>query len=103
MYHPQAAEQAVDQVEPSLPAPDLRTESVSIEGRSAPAIKPVPEPQPQPGETALQRGFLYEHRWLGARRLARPLILACLKRLATLAIALIAITMALVTWDYYVT
>lgn len=30
-------------------------------------------------------------------------ILACSKRLATLAIALIALVMALVTWDYYVT
>ena len=31
------------------------------------------------------------------------MILACFKRLTTLAIALVAILMALVTWDYYVT
>jgi multidrug resistance efflux pump len=37
------------------------------------------------------------------RRLALRLTLACFKRLTTLAIALVAIVTALVTWDYYVT
>jgi multidrug resistance efflux pump len=103
MYRPQAAEQTIDQVEPRLLAPGPLTESGSVEGRSAPAIKPVPEPQPQPGETALQRVSLYEHRSFGVRRLASPWIFACFKRLASLAIAVVAIAMALVIWDYYVT
>jgi multidrug resistance efflux pump len=39
----------------------------------------------------------------GGLGLALRWILACFKRLMTLAIALVAIVMALVTWDYYVT
>jgi multidrug resistance efflux pump len=39
----------------------------------------------------------------GTRDLARRWILAAAKQLATLGVALVAIVMALVTWDYYVT
>ena len=40
---------------------------------------------------------------MSGRRLALRWVLAGFKRLTTLAIALVAIVMALVTWDYYVT
>jgi multidrug resistance efflux pump len=50
-----------------------------------------------------QQAPLDERRPTGRRRFLLRWILACFKRLATLAIALVAIVMALVTWDYYVT
>jgi multidrug resistance efflux pump len=67
----------------------------------APPTMRVQEPQPQ--ETARQAAPLGERRSSSARRLALRWILAGFKRLTTLAIALVAIVMALVTWDYYVT
>ncbi len=57
----------------------------------------------QPEAVARQRAPLDERRTSGGRRLARRWMLACVKRLTTLAIALVAIVMALMTWDYYVT
>ena len=101
MYHLQVAEQTVRQVDPSLPAPDPAADSVNA--RDMPAIQPVTRAQPQPEETARKRAPLDERRSAGGRRLALRWILACFKRLTTLAIALVAIVMGLVTWDYYVT
>jgi multidrug resistance efflux pump len=68
-----------------------------------PGIPPAMRAQP-PGlqETARLAAPLGERRSSSGRRLARW-TLAGFKRLATLAIALVAIVMALVTWDYYVT
>jgi multidrug resistance efflux pump len=103
MYRPQAAEHPVHQVDPDLPAPDPAADSVNAEGRGTPAIQPVTPVQPRPEETARRRAPLDERRSSGARRLALRWSLACFKQLATLAIALVAIVMALVTWDYYVT
>ena len=103
MYDSQAAERAVRQVEPSLPAPDPAAGSVDTVGLHAPAIQPVTPPQPQPEETARLPALLDERRASGGRRRAHQWILAGLKRLTTLAIALVAIVMGLVTWDYYVT
>ena len=103
MYRPQAAEHTVRQVAPDLPAPDPAADSVNAEGRGTPAIQPVTPVQLQPEETAGRRVPLDDRRPSGARRLALRWFLACFKRLATLAIALVAIVMALVTWDYYVT
>jgi multidrug resistance efflux pump len=103
MYDSQAAEQAVRQVEPRLPAPDPLADSVSPVDRPATAVEPVARLQPQPGETARLPALLDERRSSGERRRAPQWIVAGFKRLATLGIALVAILMALVTWDYYVT
>ena len=103
MYRAPVAEQTVDKVETSLPAPDPRTDSVNVEARSAPAIQPVTLPQPQPEEAAPQRVTIYDRGSAGERQLASRWILGFVKRLATVGIALVAIAMALVTWDYYVT
>jgi hypothetical protein len=62
-------------------------------------LEPVTRTEPQPNEPARGKASPSS----GERRLAVRSILACLKGLATLAIALFAILMALVTWDYYVT
>jgi multidrug resistance efflux pump len=59
--------------------------------------------EPQPEETARRRASLDKRRSPAGRRLALRWILAGFKRLTTLTIALVAIVMALVTWDYYVT
>jgi multidrug resistance efflux pump len=92
MYSSQLAEQT-GQVELSLPAPEPPAGSV---------VQPVARIQPQSEETARQRAF-DKNRSPGGRRIALRRLLATSKRLATLAIGLVAIVMALVTWDYYVT
>ena len=102
MYHAKVTEQMVRQVEPSLPAQEPAAGGVPATERQTPAVQPVTV-EPQPHETAGQRAPLDERRSRGGRRLALRWILACFKRLTTLAIALVAIIMALVTWDYYVT
>ena len=63
----------------------------------------VARAQPQADEPARRSAQIAER--ASSPRSARAIgwILACSKRLATLAIALVAIVMALVTWDYYVT
>src|SRR5262245_38104231 len=57
----------------------------------------------QPEAVARQRAPLDERHSPGGRRLALRWFFASFKQLTTLAIALVAIVMALVTWDYYVT
>ena len=100
MVGPQPAEQVVRQAEPSLVHPDPAADSV--DARDMPAIHPAARVQPQPEEPARKGAPLEERRSPGGRRMLRW-ILAGFKRLTTLAIALVAIVMALVTWDYYVT
>lgn len=99
----QVLEQTDRRVAPSLPAPEQAAESVPTAAPSEPATQPVARVQSQPEEMARQRAPRDELRSSGVPRLATRWILACFKRLATLAIALVAIAMALVTWDYYVT
>src|SRR5262245_60006665 len=100
MDNPQAVERAVIQVEPKLPAPDRAADSVSAAGRYS-TIQPPTGAAPQPAETARQLAPLVDRGSPGGRQLARRWILACFKRLTTLAIAFVAIIMGLVTWDYY--
>jgi multidrug resistance efflux pump len=66
--------------------------------RDAPIIQPATRAEPEepaqrmaPAHSSSRRGPTL--RWL----------LACAKRLATLAVGLVAVVMTLVTWDYYVT
>jgi multidrug resistance efflux pump len=104
MVGPQLAEQVVRQAEPSLPASDLGADKVAAEVRHMPGIQPVMRTQqPQPQETARHGAPLDGRHSSRVRRLALRWVVAGFKRLATLAIALVAIVMALVTWDYYVT
>jgi multidrug resistance efflux pump len=71
--------------------------------RQPPAIQPVTRVEPQPEETPRKQAPFDERRSSGGRWLALRWALAGFKRLTTLAIALVALVMALVTWDYYVT
>jgi multidrug resistance efflux pump len=97
MSHSQVAEQTAPQVEPQQ-ASDSAGENVKAAAPRAPPVERVTRVAPQPEETPQD-----ERRSPGAGRLALRWILAFFKRLATLAIALVAVVMALVTWDYYVT
>jgi len=102
MYHANVVEQTARQVEPSLPAQEAAGDGVPAAERQTPDVQPVTV-EPQPQESAGQRASLDELRSRGGRGLALRWIRACFKRLATLAIVLVAVAMALVTWDYYVT
>jgi hypothetical protein len=102
MYHAKVVEQTDPQVEPGLPAQQSAAGGVPAAERQTPAVQPVTV-EPQPHETAGQRAPLDARSSRDGRGLALRWILAGFKRLMTLAIALVAIVMALVTWDYYVT
>jgi multidrug resistance efflux pump len=94
---------AVHKAGPSSPAPEPSLGGIAEGAPQAPTLKPVARTQPQPKKTERQGAQIAENPWSAKRKLAIRLTLACSKRLATLAIALLAILMALVTWDYYVT
>ena len=102
MYHANVVEQTARQVEPSLPAQAPAADGVPAVERQTLAVQPVTV-EPQPHETAGQHAPLDQRRSTGGGGLALRWILASFKRLTTLAIALVAIVIALVTWDYYVT
>src|SRR5262249_8259392 len=99
----QVTERPDRQVASSSPASEQAAESVPTAVHAEPATLPVARVQSQPEQTARQRAPLAEPRSSGGRPLALRWVLAGFKQLATLAIALVAIVMALVTWDYYVT
>ena len=102
MYDAKVVEQTAPQVEPSHPAQEPATGGVPAMERQTPDVQPVTV-EPQPHETPGQRTPLDERSSQRGGGLALRWTLAGFKRLATLAIALVAIVMALVTWDYYVT
>ena len=103
MYFSPVAKQTVRQAAPSLPTPGPTAESVPEAAPQKPALQPVTRVEPSPRGRRDQRASLDERRSTVGRGPALRWILACFKRLATLAIALVAIVMALMTWDYYVT
>jgi multidrug resistance efflux pump len=90
---------------------ERRTSSVSegtpcrtaAEAPPRPAAQPVARTAPQRRETPRQPAPVAEPAPSGKRNHVRGWVMAIAKRLATLGIALIAILMAVVTWDYYVT
>src|SRR6516165_8173510 len=87
-------------------APAAAPHAPALPPGSSPVAPPVTSPatwtQVQPEEMVHQSAPAKRRR-PGGPRLAPRWILACFKRLMTLAIALVAIVIALVTWDYYVT
>src|SRR3954467_8043451 len=93
------AGQTAHQAELRSPPPNPSHGSV---GEAAPLHETVARTQPQPNDTARQSVRIAEHPLSGGGRPAIRWLLAGSKALATLAIALVAILMALVTWDYYV-
>jgi multidrug resistance efflux pump len=103
MYFSPVAKQTVRQAAPGLPAPDPAAESVPDAGPLTPAPQPVTRVEPTPRYKTGQRASLDERRSTGGRGLALRLILVSFKRITTLVIVLVAIVMAIVTWDYYVT
>jgi multidrug resistance efflux pump len=100
MNSSQRAERTVPQIEPSPtvrgPTPDGSTAAFN-------ASAPMTRTQPEPQEIVRRPPAVDEPRPPGRRSLALRYVRSGLKGLATLAIMLVAIVMALVTWDYYVT
>jgi len=97
------AEGKARQVEPSLPTPAPAVDGIPEAAPPPAAVEPVARAQPQPDEAPRPPAPLTQRSASGGRRLAMRWIGAGLKRLATLAIALVAVGAGLVTWDYYVT
>src|SRR5215469_16752770 len=99
----QLIERTVGQNAPNVPTPTPASEHPPDKGPGAPTLERVARAQPQPDGPARQPAAPANRRASAARRLAARWLLACVRRLATLAIALAAVVMALVIWDYYVT
>jgi len=99
MVAPRLAEQGALQAEPN-PAPHRDADAGPADVRDAQAEQPAAWAQePGPPESTHQRAPLEGH---SGGRIVSRWVVPQLKRLATLAIALVAVVMALVTWDYYV-
>ena len=93
--------QVLRQGDPSLTAPGPIADSVPGVARDAPVVQPATRAEP---EEPAQRRALPDEAYSASRSgPAHRWLLACVKRLATLAIALIAVVKALVTCVYYVT
>ena len=103
MNAPATADLAIERRTSSMPegTPSGRTAAEAPPQPVTP--EPVARTAPQRRETPRQPAPVAEPSPSGKRNHVRRWVLAIAKRLATLGIALIAILMALVTWDYYVT
>src|SRR5262245_55483966 len=93
----------VESLAPSTTDARPSAETVAEALPRSPKLKVVPPTAPHPPETARQPVPIAEPSAFGKRNPARRWMLAGAKGLATLSMALVAILMALVTWDYYVT
>jgi multidrug resistance efflux pump len=94
---------AVDPLPPDAPDPSPLTEAAAEAPLQPPNLEIIAPPSPQRGEAARQPVPIAEPLAVGKRIPVRRWMLAGTKGLATLGIAFLAILMALVTWDYYVT
>jgi multidrug efflux pump subunit AcrA (membrane-fusion protein) len=96
-------DQSGDWAVPGKPAPEARNNNVAAEPRPTAVTQPVGRGEPPPQETAPKQAPIGQRRSPGLGRVALRWNLAGFRRLATLSIVLVAVVMALVTWDYYVT
>src|SRR5262245_7367961 len=94
---------AVEQIAPGAPEPSPSAETTTEAPPRPPNLEVVAPTAPQPTETGPQPVPPAEPSAAAKRNLARRWIVAGAKQLATLGIGLVAILMALVIWDYYVT
>src|SRR6516164_8251416 len=102
MSAPGTADLTLERLAPSAPQANASAKT----GTEAAPWPPTPEPMtrtaPQSDERARQRVPIAGQS-SGTRHPARRWILAAAKQLATLGAILLALLMALVTWDYYLT
>src|SRR5262245_17022850 len=90
-------------VERSAPSPSETNPSAETSRATPlppPELEVVAPTAPQPTETAAPPAPIVEPAASRRRKLMCRLMLAGAKRLATLSIALVAVLMGLVTWDY---
>jgi RND family efflux transporter MFP subunit len=100
MCAPEPPSQKVSPASPSSLAPSHSVDNADEAVPRGPKLEPVPPTRPVTQETARQSA--HGRASSESHRLAVRWILGCSKGLATLAVALVATLMALVTWDYYV-
>jgi len=93
----------LDQAERSSPAPKHSVGGGDDAPAQTPKLETVGRFEPPPQETPRQDAPIAEPPPPRKRRLVIGRLLGLARGLATLAIALVAILTALVTWDYYVT
>src|SRR5215468_6205293 len=97
-----AADLMLERLAPRAPQANASAKTDTEAAPRPPMPEPMARTAPQPDERARQRVPIAGPS-SGTRHPARRWILAAAKQLATLGLALGAILMALVTWDYYVT
>src|SRR6516225_8413619 len=102
MSAPGAADLTLERLAPSAPPANTSAKAGTEAAPRPPTPEPMARTAPQSDERARQRVPIAGPS-LGTRHPARRWMLAAAKQLATLGVALVAILMALVTWDYYVT
>ena len=103
MPTPETAAPALDQRAPSLPAPSPSI-GLAVDGPAKGAtLEAAARANAQPQETANQEAPNAQRPSSRKREFVIRRLLAFARGLATLTVALVAILMALVTWDYYVT
>jgi multidrug resistance efflux pump len=103
MPTPETAGSALEQAERSSPAPKHLLDAGDDAPAQTPNLETVGRGEPRPQETPRQDAPSAEPHPLRKRRLVVGRLLGLARGLATLAVAFVAILMALVTWDYYVT
>ena len=102
MSAPGTADLTLEPLAPNAPQADASTKTGMEAAPRPPALEPIARTAPQSDERARQRVPVAGPS-LGTRHAVRRWMLAAARQLATLGLALAAILMALVTWDYYVT
>lgn len=102
MSAPGTADLTLEPLAPSAPQANASSKTDTEAAARPSTPEPMARTAPQSNETACQRVPIAGPS-SGTRHKARRSMLAAAKQLATLGLALAAILMALVTWDYYVT
>ncbi|MBV9825512.1 MAG: hypothetical protein JO001_07555, partial [Alphaproteobacteria bacterium] len=87
---------------PSVTTPEPAAGAAGVVLRDTPAMHPVSWSEVKPEEQAQRRALPDNRNSSRTGRRMAAWTFAWLKRLATLAVVLIAVAAALVMWDYYV-
>ena len=93
----------IERLAPTAPEGDSRAGAAMAASPQPPMLRAVAAAVLQVSETASELGPITGPSAPRKQNPARRWTLTVVKQLATLGVALVAIVMALVTWDYYVT
>jgi multidrug resistance efflux pump len=98
----QVAVRTVREIESTMSTPDPTANSRTT-GLAAGAIQPAARTGAPPEKAACQRPDPRKPLTPGGRQIAARWFLGCFRGFATIVLVFVAVVMALVTWDYYVT